>query len=305
MISVCIPVYNVDVKGLVESLLEQAGNLDLEIILIDDGSSGRYLEANRELKDERLTYRELGKNIGRSKIRNRFSEMARYPYLLFMDCDSVIVSGDFLVDYFHAIREFPEKVICGGRIYSDEPPSHPYRLHWKYGNLRESRSAKTRGMHPHRSFMTNNFILPAKVLRKIAFNEKLAGYGHEDSLYGYQLYKNGVEIRHIDNPVLHGKLETNREFLTKTEAAVHNLSLITSQMEKSPVFAATISLLRTAGAVRNSGLVSPLLAMHYLSRPSIRWLLSHGFTSLNLLDFHKLGTYLRDERRNARLDIRR
>ena len=53
--------------------------------------------------------------------------------------------------------------------------------------------------------------------KKISFNERLSGYGHEDTLFGYELNKNNIQIHHIDNPVLNGHLDTNEAFLLKTE----------------------------------------------------------------------------------------
>jgi len=86
MISVCIPVFNADVRKLADSLIAQAGRIPSEIILIDDGSDAAFREMNRELKDKGVRYFELGENIGRSRIRNRFTGHAIYKYLLFLDC---------------------------------------------------------------------------------------------------------------------------------------------------------------------------------------------------------------------------
>ena len=39
---------------------------------------------------------------------------------------------------------------------------------------------------------------------QISFNEDLQGYGHEDTLFGYELDKKNIQIHHLDNPVLNG-----------------------------------------------------------------------------------------------------
>ena len=93
MLSVCIPVYNFNVTSLVEELSKQVRNLEVqvEIIIIDDCS----LEAFRQVNEKacsRETYIKLSENIGRSKIRNLFLEHAANEYLLFLDCDSVVIS---------------------------------------------------------------------------------------------------------------------------------------------------------------------------------------------------------------------
>jgi glycosyltransferase involved in cell wall biosynthesis len=304
MISICIPVYNYDVRNLVESLNQQAATVSAEVILLDDRSADRYREINRQISGEVIEYHELEKNIGRSRIRNRFTEYAKYGHLLFLDCDSGIISKFFLSDYFEAMRTYPEQVICGGRVYPEKSPGRQYRLHWRCGTRRESQPAEVRSRHSNRSFMTNNFLVPARVLRDVQFNEKLLGYGHEDSLFGYSLYTKGVEIRHIDNPVLHEHLQNNAEFLSKTEEAVRSLALITSQIETSRVFAVTISLLRAADKVKNSGMAGFIRILHRILKPLLRFALSRGFANLNLLDFHKLGSYLRVDRMNTSMNIR-
>ena len=324
MISVCIPVFNLDVRELAGSLNRQAVGISAEIILIDDGSDEKYRMLNRNLQSGesrqsspgelsspggsvgqissggqgghdggQIRYFEIGKNIGRSKIRNRFSEYARGDILLFLDCDSVILSETFLESYAEAIRDFPGRVICGGRVYDPMPPERDRRLHWKYGMHKESQPASSKKQYPGRSFMTNNFLLPAHVLKEIPFDERISGYGHEDSLFGYELSGKGYEIVHIDNPVLHGELETNREFLNKTVQAVNNLALITKMLDDDPGFSDSITLLRTANRLESGSMAGIIRRLSILSNPAVRWILGRGIISLKLLDVLKLGLYLR------------
>jgi hypothetical protein len=60
-------------------------------------------------------------------------------------------------------------------------------------------------------------------LAQFPFEERLTGYGHEDTHFGLQLQANHIPIEHIDNPVWNLKLDTNEEFLTKTDSALRNL----------------------------------------------------------------------------------
>jgi hypothetical protein len=41
----------------------------------------------------------------------------------------------------------------------------------------------------------------------------LTTYGHEDTLFGYQLRINGISFQHIENPVLNSNLDDNQQFL--------------------------------------------------------------------------------------------
>lgn len=134
-------------------------------------------------------YIELEKNIGRAAIRNRFLNYAKYDNLIFLDCDSVIYSNDFLFKYINAIYENPNQLICGGRKYSELPPKRDKKLRWIYGIKRESKTSEARSKKPHKSFMTNNFIISKKILGTIQFDERLVEYGHEDTLFGFELKK--------------------------------------------------------------------------------------------------------------------
>ncbi|MCK4747403.1 MAG: glycosyltransferase, partial [Bacteroidales bacterium] len=277
----------------------QAGDISAEILLIDDGSTENFRKLNLRLRSrqsnqgELIRYHEIGENIGRSRIRNRFTAHAQNNHLLFLDCDSGILSDKFLERYAEAIREHPDSVICGGRVYDVEPPSRNRRLHWKYGIRKESRPAGQRKEDPNRSFMTNNFLIPIHLLKEIPFDERLSGYGHEDSLFGYELFRNGREIIHIDNPVVHGDLETDREFVEKTAEAVHNLVFISKMLKDDPGFAESITLLSTVHRLESVGLAGIIRVGSILYIPLIRWLLQHGIASLKLLDAYKLGLYLR------------
>ena len=118
MISICIPIYNFNVTELVKTLSAQLKDLNCpsEIILIDDCSDISFKKANENICSKE-NYIQLDKNIGRAAIRNRFLEYAKYEYLLFLDCDMVVHSNNFLDKYFNAINECNNKVICGGLIY--------------------------------------------------------------------------------------------------------------------------------------------------------------------------------------------
>ena len=187
MLSVLIPIYNYDCRRLINSLSAQAENLDVEyeILAFDDGSS-LFLEENREVKNlPHVVYRELGKNIGRSAIRNLLADEAHYPYLVFMDCDMQVVSDSYLKNYLDHIGEAP--VICGGRSFCrKEDILNINFLHWIYGTFREPKPGDDSG----RMFLSNNFLIEKIVFEKVRFNEKIRNYGHEDTLFGVELYKN-------------------------------------------------------------------------------------------------------------------
>ncbi|HEY0261442.1 MAG TPA: glycosyltransferase family 2 protein, partial [Chitinophagales bacterium] len=225
MISICIPVYNFDVSRLINELVKQASelNVESEIILIDDCSQ-KFKEKNRyfDKLSSRIHFYELSENIGRARIRNLFLDYAKFDYLLFLDCDSLVEKNDFLATYFEVIKQ-ESLVVCGGRVYPKERPERAKLLRWKYGVFRESQTAEVRKLNPNKSFMTNNFLIHKSVFQQIKFDERIRQYGHEDTLFGLALQKKNITITHIENPIVNGDIETNSEFLRKTKESIVSL----------------------------------------------------------------------------------
>ena len=106
MISVIVPVYNVEryIRQCVESILEQT-YADLEIILVDDGStdgSGSICDEYK-LKDDRVVV--IHKcNGGLSDARNAGLDIARGEYIGFVDSDDYIEPDMYEVLYKNCER---------------------------------------------------------------------------------------------------------------------------------------------------------------------------------------------------------
>ncbi len=292
MLSVCIPIFNIEVKPLVESLLseQKKSNAPIEILLIDDCSADNFRSANSKLTGELVRYIELLQNIGRSRTRNEFLKYARHDWLLFLDADSRIISSDFIAHY---LRETGRgaKVVCGGRIYTNLSPPEQYHLHWNYGRRNESKPATERMRHPYRSFMTNNFMIAKKTLESILFDKRIAGYGHEDTLFGYELKKRKVAIEHIENPVLHGRLETNKEFLKKTDDALANLCNILVYVNNAPDFIEDVTLLKYYFKLKRTGFLVPFRVIFTIKQFFLKWFLLRGHLNCGIFNFYKLGRF--------------
>lgn len=228
MLSILIPVYNFNIVPLVTELHRQAtkASIPFEIIVLDDCSSELLRHQNMDVNNlPGVRFYELDKNIGRARIRNRLAEMAVYPTLLFMDCDSEISSEHYIDNYLPYCDRL--LVVCGGRAYKPEPPEeHEFLLRWLYGIKREQLSHVVRSKNPYRSFMTNNFLIPREIILQIQFDESIVHYGHEDTLFGLELKRRGVQVMHIQNPLLHIGLEISWEFVRKTSEGIENLFML-------------------------------------------------------------------------------
>jgi len=294
MISICIPVYNYNITALINELSKQINSLNIqcEIIVIDDGSD-RNKQINKTVCKEH-TYIELPKNIGRAKIRNLFLKYAKYEYLLFLDCDSLIKSPSFLSNYLEIIKEKP-KIVCGGRVYETDRPGRDKRLRWKYGILRESQPCAERRKYPNRSFMTNNFLISKNVFEKIKFDERIVKYGHEDTLFGFALKKNNIKIHHIDNPVINGDIELNNVYLDKTKEGIINLIEILNFTKYDKDLINDIKILRFYRKIKKMEKIVYLSFI--ISKPLIVFLLTRGYISLMLFDYYKLGILIENIRK--------
>ncbi len=289
MISVCIPIYNFNVTELVKALSKQLSQLNVasEIILIDDCSTDSIKKVNKSICAKEV-YIELDKNVGRSVIRNKFLNYAKYENLLFLDCDVIIASRSFLKTYVDIIKTNSAQVICGGRVYKTTPPKRDKLLRWKYGVYRESKSFEIRNKTPNTSFMTNNFVITRKAFQQIPFDERLTQYGHEDTLFGFELKKRNIKVLHINNAVLNGALEDNNSYILSTEKAVDNLITILRFINYDKQFIEDVRLLKAY--YRCASCRQLILMPFVILKPVIRYVLSKGYISLYLFEFYKLGT---------------
>lgn len=289
MLSICIPTYNVNLKEIVESLSHQIKQDDLcaELIVIDDFSDESFRIENRK-NCHAIQYIELPENIGRSKIRNRFLEYVKGDFLLFLDCDSAIIKDDFLKTYCAVLQNNAPEVIVGGSIYQKHKPPRNEYLRWKVSVNKESKSLKEREKANFNSFKTNNFVVSKDVFTKTPFNETITGYGHEDTLFGFELHQQNRSVYHCDNPVLNKHLDTNKAFLQKTQIGVQNLILVASIVNHDPDFIKNIQLLKVYHSLKNRKLIGIIGFGLSLFEPFLKYLLTKGYFTLSMFDLYKL-----------------
>ena len=290
MLSVCIPVFNSNVEHLVKTLYYQKSKLKhiVEIVVIDDASELSYKEQNRKLGKYIDKYVELEENVGRAKIRNLFLDYATKPNLLFIDSDSSIDNSEFLNCYIDILRKGDAIVIVGGSTYSNSRPEKNRVLRWKYGLKVESKSAIVRNIKPYMSFKTNNVLIPAEILRNTPFEHSLKGYGHEDTLMGYNLKKAKVKIVHVDNGVVNADLDTNEEFLLKSAEAVKSLFKVLNIVNGDDDFINDIRLLVTVRKLYVLKLQAPVFFILKLFLPLIKFYMLKIWPGLFSFNLYKL-----------------
>ena len=287
-ISVCIPVYNFDVRELVFSLSKEIENhkLNAEIILIDDASSKDFITINEPLKEVVNQFIFLEKNIGRSSIRNLFLKYASGDFLLFLDCDAKILSENFLKNYLQFIKENKEsKVVFGGF----EVEKGTLTLRKKYSLEREIVPLEKRKLAPYSSFRGINFLVKKEILQQFPFDENLKNYGYEDLILSKNLELKKVEISHLENPVLHGDEETTDVFLFKTKIAIQNLRKI---HKNNPDFVKDMKLIKAYQKIKDKRLLSVYKNFFKISKSFLINKLHQENPNLRYFDLYKLGLFI-------------
>ncbi len=295
MISILIPVYDYDIASLVTGLQQAVKDIEEydEIIIGADGCSGDYLGMYEALaKMDKVSLLISENNVGRATIRNMLSEQAVGDYLLYIDADALIQGNP--KDYLKRWLDNYEiaSVICGGTDYHKTPPDNPDKyLRWHYGYYNERKSIKKRKKQPYSTFSGFNFIIESSILKKFKFNEELKKYGHEDTLFAYQLKKAGIPIEHIENRLIHDGLESNRDYVLKTRDSISNLNILYDKVTDKRTFARIESLLKYFIYLRPLG-VPLLLAYIYKKRQRrIEIMLRSTKCSLRIFKIYKLGLF--------------
>lgn len=273
MISILIPVFGEDVTHQVQVLVDEITllNFPVEILVIDDASDQAILP---RVNSDSLRFVSLSKNLGRSKIRNYLAQEAMYDKLIFIDADCVPNSAHFIANYARAFQA--DTVLVGGQKFQpNRPKGNKNLLRWQYGSQVEARKVGKRKELPYASFMANNFCISKKLILAIGFDQNHTGYGHEDTLFGMKLRHKQIPVMHISNEVLHCGLETNLEFLNKTDEGISNLV----ELYKSAALDHHVRLIATYQKLNRVGLVALLVLVQPIVSPILRrWLQNTGGT---------------------------
>lgn len=114
-VSVIVPVYNVEkhINRCVDSILNQTMQ-DLEVILVDDGSTDRSGEICDEYKERDIRIKVIHKkNGGLSDARNTGERNATAEYIIFLDSDDYIHKEMLETLYLPIKEQGVELSVCG------------------------------------------------------------------------------------------------------------------------------------------------------------------------------------------------
>lgn len=306
-LSILLPSYNNVCVSLVQVLQRQAdalrGKLDkpfsYEIIVADDGSTdAACIDANRVIGDMlHCRYLRMEQNVGRAQIRNVLISESRGDYVLLIDSDLFLCDDNYLYKYATSTAD----VVYGGTRIGGEGfamVDNKANTENLKGNLRyiyekkaePSHRAAFRQLRPNQEISVCNLYARRDIMEAHPFDSRFKAYGYEDVLFGKRLAESGIEVTHIDNPVLINEFEPNSVFVKKTEEAILTLCRFEQDLEG-------YSNLKTK--VTTLGRYIPLSLFrlwHRIMKNKEKRNLTGSKPSLLLFKLYKLGFFLENRK---------
>lgn len=306
-LSILLPSYNNVCVSLVQALQRQAdalrGKLDkpfrYEIIVADDGSTdAACIDANRVIGDMlHCRYLRMEHNVGRAQIRNVLISESSGDYVLLIDSDLFLCDDNYLYRYATSTAD----VVYGGTRIGGEGlvmvDNEANTEHLK-GNLRyiyekkaePSHRAVFRQLRPNQEISVCNLYARRDIMEAHPFDSRFKAYGYEDVLFGKRLAESGIEVTHIDNPVLINTFEANSVFVKKTEEAILTLCRFEQDLEG-------YSNLKTKVAALGRFIPLSLFRLwHRIMKNKEKRNLTGPKPSLMLFKLYKLGFFLENRK---------
>lgn len=192
-----------------------------EIIVADDGTPDDFQSVNAGLESiEGCKLIRRGRNYGRSSTRNFLALKAKFDNLLFID--SGLKPNPYFVEKY--VENIGKSLVVCGNIEVDKACINMENLRCKNELKAQKRfTAEKHAMQPYKNFHSGNFMIDRQTMLDNPMREDITTYGYEDTLFGKMLSEKNISIRHIHNPALFVRFESNERFLEKTEEGISTL----------------------------------------------------------------------------------
>lgn len=287
MLSVLIPVFNWDIRDLVQELHSQctAQNVEFEILALDDFSTNSdQKKVNSTLNLPNFSLIELKENVGNAEARNILARTAKNNWLLFLDADMIPAHSNFVEIYLQHIQKSAFDIMSGGILY--EPTvSDEFKLKWLHGTKTEQQSDNK---DPYLEIRGNNFLVRKEIFLQNPFGGLPESYGYVDTHFGLKLKKAKARVKIIDNPCIHLGLETNLRFVQKYETALRNAYWM---MNNQPEMADNLRIVQTFQKIQKLHLTAIFASFFRMTSKILLRNLHSKNPSLFIFQLYKLGYF--------------
>lgn len=115
LISVCVPAYNCE-KYIQDTLACLCGQSyeNIEIIVVDDGSTDKTAAAVKSITDPRIKFISVA-NGGAARARNIAYGQSKGKYLIFFDADDIVLPG-FVTSQFDAMQNKEDTIVMSSLL---------------------------------------------------------------------------------------------------------------------------------------------------------------------------------------------
>lgn len=217
-VSIIVPIYNTSkyLRTCIDSLLNQSEK-DIEIILINDGSTDNSAEIIKSYKDKRIVYIEK-ENTGIGSTRNIGISKSKGTYLMFIDSDDYISSNCVERMYNFAVQTNSDIVVSD--FYKDysgrlEVIKIPY---FDSSSLKNNPSILNKiNLGPC------NKIYKKSILKNVMFEEKLK---YEDVPFVIKAFKNASKISKLNEPLSYYVIHNNSQTTIRDDKIFDILKII-------------------------------------------------------------------------------
>lgn len=204
-ISIIIPAYNAEkyIKKCLDSLLKQTKK-EIEIIVINDGSTDKTEEIVKSYNDKRIKYFK-NKNQGIGKTRNYGIRQATGDYIMFIDSDDYVEKDACELMYNKAASNNLDIVICDFyKEYDDGRIEEVHTPHFENSSLEENPDIITEYLCPWAKIYRRSLIVD----NNIKFVENLK---YEDAPFVIEALDKAKKIGKIDNCLNYYLIHNNSE----------------------------------------------------------------------------------------------
>lgn len=205
-VSVIIPVYNAEkyLRKCLDSVFSQ--NINVEVIVIDDGSNDSSIQIINEYSDVKLI--QNLSNQGPALARNKGIELAHGDYIAFLDADDYWEENKLIQQI--ALMEEMNCDLCysARRLILD-------------GGIKTNKVIKVPQSVTYEELLKGNVINCSSVLVKkdLIVKYKFEDYDcHEDYLLWLKMLKDGCNAKGINEPLLNYRLSKNAITVNKIKS---------------------------------------------------------------------------------------